>query len=368
MDSEALGRVAGALSRVASSLAAVTSIDEVMTVYLKEARNVLPARAVGIYLSRSAGRPPLARADGVSEYYLERYEEVGRQIDPVLHAVFETGQTRSSSQIMSDEEWRESTFYREVLSVHGFQSTLKAPIVAEGRIIGTLNFGDRESDAFDHPGDLELATALGHIIGLAVTIAGRIEDLERERAQFRQAFEFSDDALIISDLRTGSRHPNAAARRILDLLDPDEADLLLEDLLTMNRQRRPAETAHLESQGVRHRVVVQPISLGNDRKVQLSRLTLRGGGDAVAIDAIPFAQALLSPRERQIAAAVSLGLHDQQIADTLVLSVHTVKQHLKSIYKKLGVNSRVELTRLVLMRRSPDAPAGPNPDQPSSDE
>ena len=365
MGFDSFDRVTGALSRVASSLAGASSIDDVMSIYLKEARGVVPARAVGIYLSRSSGRPPLARADGVSEYYLERYEEVGRQVDPVLQAVFETGEARSSSQMMSLEEWRASEFYREVLSVHGFQSTLKAPIVAQGRIIGTLNFGDRDAGAFDHPGDRELASALGHVVGLAVAVAGRIEDLERERAQFSQAFECSDDALVISDLRTGSRHSNAAARRILALLGPEEADLLLEDLLTVNRPRRPTNTAQAEIRGDQHRVVVQPLNLGSDRKVQVARLKLRGGGEAPEIDAVPFTQALLSPRERQIAAAVSLGLHDQQIADTLVLSVHTVKQHLKSIYKKLDVNSRVELTRLVLMRRSPEGSGSAEPQNES---
>ena len=133
----------------------------------------------------------------------------------------------------------------------------------------------------------------------------------------------------------------------------------------MNRPRRPTNTAQAEIRGDQHRVVVQPLNLGSDRKVQVARLTLRGGGEAPEIDAVPFTQALLSPRERQIAAAVSLGLHDQQIADTLVLSVHTVKQHLKSIYKKLDVNSRVELTRLVLMRRSPEGSGSAEPQNES---
>ena len=100
---------------------------------------------------------------------------------------------------------------------------------------------------------------------------------------------------------------------------------------------------------------VRPLPPGSDRKVLITRLTLRSA-EASDTEVATFTQALLSPRERQIAAAVSLGLHDQQIADNLVLSVHTVKQHLKSIYRKLEVSSRVELTRLVLMRRGPDSP------------
>jgi DNA-binding CsgD family transcriptional regulator len=136
-------------------------------------------------------------------------------------------------------------------------------------------------------------------------------------------------------------------------LSDDEADLLLEDLLAVNRPRRPTDTGATETRGEGHQVVVQPLNLGNDRKIQLARLTVHGDDTGATLEVTPFAQALLSPRERQIASAVSLGLHDQQIADNLVLSVHTVKQHLKSIYRKLGVTSRVELTRLVLMRRPP---------------
>ena len=351
----ALSRVSGPLSQLASSLAGATTIDEVLDLYLKGAREVIPSRAVGIYLSRGAGKPPRALADGVSEYYLELYEELGRQLDPVLKAVVESGQAHSSSQMMSAEKWQASEFYQRVLSVHGFHATLKAPIVAQGRVIGTLNFGDRAPDAYDRPGDLDLATALGHIVGLSVTMATRLEDAERERLQLGQAFEASDDALIITDLRTGARQPNAAARQILQLLDDEDAALLLEDLLALQHTHRPPDGVVAEVRGGRHLVSVRPLPPGSDRKVLITRLTLRSA-EASDTEVATFTQALLSPRERQIAAAVSLGLHDQQIADNLVLSVHTVKQHLKSIYRKLEVSSRVELTRLVLMRRGPDSP------------
>lgn len=352
----ALSRVSGPLSQLASSLAEAATVDEVLSLYLKHARTVIPSRAVGIYLSRGAGKPPRALADGVSEYYLELYEELGRQLDPVLKAVIESGQAHSSSQLMSAEQWHASEFYQRVLSVHGFQATLKAPVVAEGRVIGTLNFGDRAPDAYDQPGDLDLATALGHIVGLAVTLATKLENAERERFQLGQAFEASDDALIITDLRTGARQPNAAARQILQLLDDEEASLLLEDLLALQPTHRPPHGVAAEVRGGRHLVSVRPLPAGSDRKVLVTRLTLRSAeATDTETDVAPFTQALLSPRERQIAAAVSLGLHDQQIADNLVLSVHTVKQHLKSIYRKLEVSSRVELTRLVLMRRGPDS-------------
>jgi DNA-binding CsgD family transcriptional regulator len=62
----------------------------------------------------------------------------------------------------------------------------------------------------------------------------------------------------------------------------------------------------------------------------------------------PDPRALLTPRERQIAELVVTGLTDRAIAAQLWLSHHTVSQHVKRVYRKLGVSSRVELTRLLV--------------------
>src|SRR5690606_9271035 len=52
----------------------------------------------------------------------------------------------------------------------------------------------------------------------------------------------------------------------------------------------------------------------------------------------------LTPREREVTSLVARGLTDAEIARELSLSQHTVKQYLKTIYRKIGVRSRVELT------------------------
>jgi DNA-binding CsgD family transcriptional regulator len=59
----------------------------------------------------------------------------------------------------------------------------------------------------------------------------------------------------------------------------------------------------------------------------------------------------LTPREREVATLVLDGLADREIAERLFLSRHTVSQYVTGIYRKLGVHSRVALTRLLLRRR-----------------
>jgi DNA-binding NarL/FixJ family response regulator len=52
--------------------------------------------------------------------------------------------------------------------------------------------------------------------------------------------------------------------------------------------------------------------------------------------------ASLSPRETTVLEMTSQGLKNGEIAERLDVSVHAVKFHLASIYRKLGVANRTE--------------------------
>ena len=57
----------------------------------------------------------------------------------------------------------------------------------------------------------------------------------------------------------------------------------------------------------------------------------------------------LTEAERRILAEVAKGLTNQQIAKRLQLSAKTVANHLYNVYRKLGVASRTEAARHVLL-------------------
>jgi transcriptional regulator of acetoin/glycerol metabolism/DNA-binding CsgD family transcriptional regulator len=56
----------------------------------------------------------------------------------------------------------------------------------------------------------------------------------------------------------------------------------------------------------------------------------------------------LTPAERIVAAVIAEGATNREAAARLYLSPHTVDYHLRQIFRKLGVASRVELTRVVV--------------------
>ena len=69
---------------------------------------------------------------------------------------------------------------------------------------------------------------------------------------------------------------------------------------------------------------------------------------AVSLAPTPSRFERLSPRQREVATYACAGATSREIAETLGISVHTVRQHLKDIYRVLGVCGRVELARLMM--------------------
>jgi DNA-binding NarL/FixJ family response regulator len=63
---------------------------------------------------------------------------------------------------------------------------------------------------------------------------------------------------------------------------------------------------------------------------------------------ISGASSPLSQREKQIVSALAAGKDPKTIAQTLEISVHTVRSHLKTIYRKVGVRTQLELVTRVL--------------------
>ena len=51
----------------------------------------------------------------------------------------------------------------------------------------------------------------------------------------------------------------------------------------------------------------------------------------------------LTPKQLEVARLASRGLPNERIAGDLAITVGTVKLHLHQVYKKLGINTRVEL-------------------------
>ena len=121
-------------------------------------------------------------------------------------------------------------------------------------------------------------------------------------------------------------------------------------------------------------LALDPLAVSADAifPVWLTRSLLDPGADAVLVDddvpakVLPAVLAALSglvalsaalgpaverppltPREKQVLALVVMGYSNQEIADQLVVAESTVKSHLFSAFRRLGVRSRSEAVALI---------------------
>jgi DNA-binding CsgD family transcriptional regulator len=67
----------------------------------------------------------------------------------------------------------------------------------------------------------------------------------------------------------------------------------------------------------------------------------------------------LTKAERTLAVLVAKGMTNRQVAGRLFISRHTVDAHLRHIFRKLGINSRVGLAHLVALHALTPEPSSP---------
>lgn len=225
---------------------------------------------------------------------------------------------------------------------------LEAPVVAGSKVLGTLNFADRDAGLLARPGEIAVATALGRVVGSAVANLQAHRVLVRERDNALAALDVASVALVVTDLRTGRGVLNGAARALLREVAPDDPDLWEDIMAAARATGDPAPftwRVDLGDRDVRLSLRSMPGPPGSETALAvLSAERGRAGATQLPLTVV----AVLSPREQEVAALAVQGLKDQEIAAKVFLSLYTVKQHLKSAYRKLGVGSRGDLVRLAL--------------------
>jgi DNA-binding CsgD family transcriptional regulator/GAF domain-containing protein len=336
------------LVRLTESLLAAPSLQALAERYLAGSSRLLGVGINGFdVVDPETTRPIFVAPVGVSDAFLARYRGTAWIVDPMRAAVYATGRPAYNMELMSSEAWLDSEAYRDAFRLHRMRHVVEVPVPSAGRIVGHLSFAriDPARDFF--PEEIRVAEALGHVLGLAIGGMNTREQLTRERDQALAALDLVGTAIVISDPEEPELRLNDAARRLFsEVVDAEQRlhQLLARPLTGGAFSRRVDVELVTGETGVLH-AHANPSPHPQGGLVAVVELGREQPGIA------PGAIAALTPREREVAALVVHGYGDREIAKQLYLSRHTVSQHVKSIYRKLNVNSRVGLTRLLLGRR-----------------
>src|SRR5260370_25078174 len=185
-----------------------------------------------------------------------------------------------------------------------------------------------------------------------------------------KATELAGATAGLAEAAPDDRDLVAAAAHVRGLLDRDMAMLdsaACASSAPLARALATADAAHASSARGDHREAVMRLRLaykqyeqqGYDEGMARVRFRLREAGVRVRhwrrADRPAFGWASLTDTERRIADLVAEGLSNREVAGQLFLSAHTVAFHLRHIFWKLDINSRVQLARMVAERASGDS-------------
>jgi DNA-binding CsgD family transcriptional regulator len=238
--------------------------------------------------------------------------------------------------------------YRELLEPSGIPHELRAAFVRRGRVWGAVHIARRESSGAFSQRDADALAAL--VPAIAEGIRGSLRFDAARRVAGDEA-----PGLVVFDASGGVELVTPPALPMLAAigapgLAPEDGELpsAVVALAAFVRDRGPAAEGG--------NVVTVP---GRDGLVTLhaSKPDPAGNRIAIVIEAARGPRAATvrleahgaTAREREVATLVARGLSNPEIATTLVLSPHTVGDHVKSLFEKMGVATRQELVARVFL-------------------
>jgi DNA-binding NarL/FixJ family response regulator len=145
--------------------------------------------------------------------------------------------------------------------------------------------------------------------------------------------------------------PDVVFYDVIGLHEGDGSDLdrwvkeTASTVIAVTRDLRPDLTSLAFDKGVEAAI---PIGVTADALVEAVQAAMTGSlEDASAVMAVtdvtnPAIEAGLTGREADIIRLVTLGTTNQEIAQTLFLSINSVKSYIRSAYRKIGVTNRVQ--------------------------
>lgn len=344
------------LLELVDSLRDVNDLQSLQSTYFEHISRLIQADAYGFYLLDKELCPQKVYTVHAPTDFLSMYEQQGRHVDPVLSYVVANGRSIHECALSDSVDWVHEPMGR-IMRAWNFYHLLEGPLIWGKTVIGTLNFARRlHSQPFN---ELDLIT-LNFICRQISAICGRFLELTSSVTKL-ELFQKSAELLHLPIIITQGSQKILFANRYAQVhifgtcsnvtLDSMKEYRYIHEILKKNINH--LETSH--GRAAEHFVCVgidspqyflQTYLFDSADNTYLSVLTYPYLRARTEFNLIGF-KTLLSQREREILIFLTNGWTNKAIARQLYISENTVKFHVKNIYMKLGINSRVELYRCI---------------------
>ena len=254
--------------------------------------------------------------------------------------------------LLSRDSFESSPYYQRFLARHQVSRLLSVFFVKGGRLYGGLGVPRQANEPSFSKRDVRVLEAVAGQIAEVLAITEDLASAHRRALCFESFAESASVGLALLDDHGAVLYANpTAARMCAGMQAGMSSSTPVEDFVGRLLEHHPRTwrdgfaSLTLSATLERWRVRLAPaVESGDGRFPCTYALSIESaelcGRDRVAR---PAPRVALTARERTILELLVAGHTNQQIADELVISVHTVKKHVQHLFGKFGVTNRTRL-------------------------
>jgi DNA-binding CsgD family transcriptional regulator len=312
------------------------------------------------------------------KYYPNLYKDSFYRHSPLLNqAILSPKTILKIGDSISLKDWERSDLYNDFIRPQHLYWELFLTLRWKNNLEGMITLWRPKKQEDYDDGEVAKAATLAPHFGVAVHNIFLISQIRRQENHCLSADEANAKGLLWLDHKFVPSFFNAKAREICLRLsgtaahdgtaDPGAGEFPIppciiqdcSDLLDLlEREGRPVlsakeRTVFTES-GHKFQIGCSLVwKTDGINSAPNFMITLCDVSDESSLEAILQARFRLSRRELDVVRYASRGLYDDEIAEELCISKQTVHTHIKNIYRKVGVKSRIELCRAVIQISNP---------------
>ena len=260
----------GALNEISGVASQSLELNQILNSSIESLTDVMKVDAGLIFLVDSdARRLVLTAHRGISNDFVQSISDM-RLGEGYNGKVAQTGEA-----LIVEDASQGPSETREIAMAEGLQSQMIVHMVSKGKVMGTLCVAVRGRRRF-HRDELELLTAIGNQIGVAVENAHLYEQehqisgqLRQSEARYRELFESANDAIWTHDLAGNITAANKATAKLTGYTTEELTRMNVSDFLSP----RSLEIAgHLRAKLFLNEPVEQPYE---------QRISMKDGTEAI---------------------------------------------------------------------------------------
>jgi len=294
-------------------------------------------------------------ASNITNYFLELYNQYFYKVDIFrskdISKQFYNQKVVSVTDMMSYDQFINTEYYNDFFKKMNLHYQIILPLNIDEKTLGIIGiFKTKEEGEFTQK-DLLILNNINKHIAANLKTSLFIDGIQNEKHIYKNCLSQAHLGILVLAQDLSPLYYNEEACRIcMDMMSSDSTQnsiSLVTNIIYEKIMGRLFDHIILHG-SCQIRIVPQiiPKSNGTIETVYIVFLSNNEKPIGKILEKMNNIYSF-SKREKEIIEEIYNGLSNDQIAEKLYVSIHTVKTHIENVYKKMGINKRASLINII---------------------